>query len=57
MQSDQALCHCADCRKITGSTYSTNAIFPEDKFKVTKGTTKQHAKTADTGNTIISHFW
>ncbi|KAF2659902.1 hypothetical protein K491DRAFT_775153 [Lophiostoma macrostomum CBS 122681] len=51
-----ALCHCTDCRKITGSTYSTNAIYPEGGFKVTEGTTKQHSKTADGGNTITSHF-
>jgi len=37
--------------------YSTNAIYQADGFKVTKGTTKTHAKTADGGNTITSHFW
>ncbi|KAF2243950.1 hypothetical protein BU26DRAFT_492860 [Trematosphaeria pertusa] len=52
----QALCHCVDCRKITGSTYSTNSIYPESGFKVTQGTTKTHSKTADGGNTITSHF-
>jgi hypothetical protein len=53
----QVLCHCIDCRKIGGSTYSSNAIFPEDGFKVTKGTPKQHKKVADGGNEIISNFW
>lgn len=53
----KALCHCADCRKISGSTYSTNAIFPSTQFKVTQGTPKQHSKTADSGNVITSHFW
>ncbi|KAK7179984.1 hypothetical protein DPSP01_009848 [Paraphaeosphaeria sporulosa] len=52
----KALCHCADCRKITGSTYSTNAIFPSKQFNLTRGTPKQHSKTADTGNKITSHF-
>ncbi|KAF2260586.1 hypothetical protein CC78DRAFT_24682 [Lojkania enalia] len=52
----KALCHCTDCRKITGSTYSTNALFPEEGFKVLQGTTKQHSKVADGGNTITSHF-
>ncbi|KAF2874406.1 Mss4-like protein [Massariosphaeria phaeospora] len=52
----KALCHCVDCRKITGSTYSTNGIYAEDDFKVTQGTTKQHVKTADGGNKITSHF-
>jgi len=50
------LCHCYDCRKIGGSTYSSNSIFPEDQFKITKGTPKQHKKKADGGNEIISNF-
>jgi hypothetical protein len=53
----QILCHCVDCRKIGGSTYSSNGVYSEDGFKVTKGTPKQHKKTADTGNEIISNFW
>jgi hypothetical protein len=53
----QVLCHCYDCRKIGGSTYSSNLIYPEDKFKITKGTPKQHKKTADSGNEITSMFW
>ncbi|KAH7384665.1 Mss4-like protein [Pyrenochaeta sp. MPI-SDFR-AT-0127] len=50
------LCHCYDCRKISGSTYSSNSIFSDEGFKVTKGTPKQHKKTADGGNEIISQF-
>jgi hypothetical protein len=57
MNSEQALCHCADCRKITGSTYSTNIIVPGEGFSVTKGTPKTIGKKGDnTGNTITSHF-
>ena len=51
------LCHCLDCRKITGSAYSTNAVYPEDGFKVTKGTPKQHTVKSDSGNEITSYFW
>ncbi|KAJ4342072.1 hypothetical protein N0V87_001398 [Didymella glomerata] len=50
------LCHCTDCRKIGGSTYSTNGVYDADQFKVTKGTPKQHKKKADGGNEIISNF-
>ncbi|CAO2655545.1 Nn.00g043480.m01.CDS01 [Neocucurbitaria sp. VM-36] len=50
------LCHCLDCRKIGGSTYSSNSVFSEDGFKVTKGTPKQHKKVADGGNEIVSNF-
>lgn len=52
----QALCHCADCRKITGSTYSTNAIIPGEQFKLVSGTPKTIAKKADSGKQITSHF-
>ncbi len=55
--TNKVLCHCADCRKIGGSTYSTNGLYDADKFKVTKGTPKQYKKVADGGNDIISNFW
>ena len=51
------LCHCKDCRKIGGSTYSTNGVYEADQFKVTQGTPKQHKKTADSGNEMTSSFW
>jgi len=50
------LCHCADCRKITGSTYSTNIIVPGEGFSVIGGSPKTWTKTADSGNKITSHF-
>ncbi|KAI1169691.1 Mss4-like protein [Nemania sp. FL0916] len=52
----KALCHCLDCRKITGSTYSTNMIMPGPNFKLLAGTPKTFAKTAGSGNQIVSHF-
>lgn len=52
----QALCHCLDCRKITGSTYSTNIIIAGPNFKLLSGTPKRFAKTADSGSEIVSHF-
>jgi hypothetical protein len=52
----QALCHCSDCKKITGSTYSTNVLVPDSDFKIVTGSPKEWAKKADSGNTITSHF-
>ncbi|KAI1078841.1 Mss4-like protein [Whalleya microplaca] len=52
----KALCHCIDCRKITGSTYSTNVIVPGEGFKLLSGSPKTFTKTGDTGNDITSHF-
>jgi len=50
------LCHCVDCRKISGGAYSCNSVYSDEGFKVVQGTTKQHKKVADTGNEITSHF-
>ncbi|CAI6313666.1 unnamed protein product [Periconia digitata] len=52
----KALCHCKDCRKISGSTYSTNGVYPSSGFKVTKGEAKTHSTKGDSGNTITSYF-
>lgn len=52
----QVLCHCADCRKITGSTYSTNVVVPGDGFSVVKGTPKTYSKRAGSGKTMTSNF-
>ncbi|KAF2276731.1 DUF636 domain protein [Westerdykella ornata] len=59
----KALCHCTDCRKITGkqalspcSTYSTNVLYPDGQFKVTQGTPKQYSKIADSGKRIVIYF-
>ncbi|KAI1504742.1 Mss4-like protein [Biscogniauxia marginata] len=54
--SVQALCYCIDCRKVTGSTYSTNLIVPDAEFRVLAGTPKRIAKIADSGHEIASHF-
>ena len=51
------MCHCKDCRKIGGFISSHNSIYPEEGFKVTKGTPKEWTKKADGGNEITSCFW
>lgn len=51
-----ALCHCGDCRKISGGNYSNNIVVPSQQFKVLKGTPKEISKTADSGKQITSCF-
>ncbi|ETI28041.1 hypothetical protein G647_00490 [Cladophialophora carrionii CBS 160.54] len=51
-----ALCHCADCRKISGGNYSNNIVVPSANFKVTQGTPKEITKTADSGKSITNCF-
>jgi Glutathione-dependent formaldehyde-activating enzyme len=50
----QALCHCADCRKISGGNYSNNIVVPSQNFKILSGTPKEISKTADSGKEITS---
>lgn len=52
----QALCHCLDCRKITGSAFSTNFVVSAQGFSVTKGTPKSFPKKAESGKIITSNF-
>ncbi|KAI2609952.1 Mss4-like protein [Hypoxylon fragiforme] len=54
--SPVALCHCTDCRKVSGSAYSTNILVPSATLKVVSGTPKIFTITADTGRPITSHF-
>ncbi|KAF8853516.1 hypothetical protein BDZ45DRAFT_598445 [Acephala macrosclerotiorum] len=64
--NDYALCHCLDCRKIGGASYSNNLTIPEQNFKLHSGTPAPlltHpprsitiSKKADSGKTITSHF-
>lgn len=52
----QALCYCQDCRKISGSTYSTNLFVASYEFRVISGNPKQYSKFSDIGSTMTSHF-
>ncbi|KAJ5386804.1 hypothetical protein N7509_009345 [Penicillium cosmopolitanum] len=50
-----ALCHCLDCRKLTGSPYSYNVIVRTAELHVS-GSPKEVPKTADSGNDIRNYF-
>ncbi|KGO76687.1 Glutathione-dependent formaldehyde-activating enzyme/centromere protein V [Penicillium italicum] len=49
------LCHCLDCRKLTGSPYSYAFIVKSTNLEVS-GSPKEVAKTADSGNSIKNYF-
>ncbi|GFF56473.1 glutathione-dependent formaldehyde-activating enzyme [Aspergillus udagawae] len=49
------LCHCSDCRKITGSLYSYNFVVKRADLKIT-GSPKELAKIADSGTHIKNYF-
>ncbi|KAL5335905.1 Mss4-like protein [Aspergillus crustosus] len=49
------LCHCADCRKISGSLFTYSCMFKRTDIKIT-GNAKEIATTADSGNRIKNFF-
>lgn len=50
-----ALCHCFDCRKLTGTLYTYNFVVKSADLKIT-GSPKEVAKTSDSGNHIKNYF-
>jgi hypothetical protein len=52
----QILCHCTDCKKISGGNYSSNILVPEGEFQLVQGTPKSISKIADSGETMTSYF-
>lgn len=51
----QGLCHCSDCRKLTGALYSYSFVVKTADLMVT-GSPKAVAKTADSGNHVKNYF-
>lgn len=57
LHNPQVLCHCHNCRKTTGSTYSTNIIFSTNAFKLVSGEPKVYeVKNTGSGNPVETHF-
>ncbi|KAF6801014.1 hypothetical protein CSOJ01_12063 [Colletotrichum sojae] len=50
-----ALCHCSDCRRISGSAFGYNWVVPTNIFSFT-GEPKSYTTTANSGNPATSHF-
>ena len=49
-------CHCTHCQKASGAAGSVNAVVPGAAFKITHGTPKCYAGTADSGRTLYRYF-
>ncbi len=49
-------CHCTHCQKASGAAGSVNAVIPGASFKITQGTPKRFAATADSGRTLYRYF-
>ena len=50
------LCHCADCRRCTGSAFNISVPMEVRGFRVIKGSAKGFTKTADSGHLLTRHF-
>jgi hypothetical protein len=49
-------CHCADCRRVTGSAFNVGVQFEIAMFRVDQGDLKTFTKRADSGNLISRSF-
>jgi hypothetical protein len=54
--SELRACHCTNCQKASGAGGSVNAVIPRAAFKLTQGTPKRYAATADSGRTLYRDF-
>ncbi|KAF2093938.1 hypothetical protein NA57DRAFT_61153 [Rhizodiscina lignyota] len=52
----QGLCHCGNCKKITASAFSTNAVVSESKFKVDGEVKTYTINTTGSGMPATLHF-
>ena len=49
-------CHCADCRRVTGSAFNIGLRVAARAFRTVKGKPKGFTKTGDSGNELTRHF-
>jgi hypothetical protein len=49
-------CHCADCRKCTGSAFNIGVRCEAEAFRVVKGNPKSFTKKGSSGNDLTRHF-
>ncbi|MEH2513703.1 hypothetical protein V1291_005057 [Nitrobacteraceae bacterium AZCC 1564] len=51
-----AYCHCADCRKCTGSAFNVSVPVAVQDFELLSGQTNGFTKIADSGRELTRHF-
>ena len=50
------VCHCADCRRVTGSAFIASARQDAESFRIVSGTLGSYTQTADSGNELTRYF-
>lgn len=51
----QVLCHCLQCRKLTGSAFTTNLLIPRDNIQI-EGSPKHYDFIQETGDKFTTSF-
>jgi hypothetical protein len=49
-------CHCADCRRISGSAFGISVRVAASGFRITAGRPKAYTKTSDAGRPVTRWF-
>ncbi len=49
------VCHCEDCRKVTGSPFGVSFRVLKDQFSI-EGRTASYTKASDSGTMLTRHF-
>ena len=49
-------CHCADCRRCTGSAFNIGVRVEVEQLSIVRGTPRAFTKTGDSGNALTRHF-
>lgn len=59
LPSKSYLCHCLDCRRITGTSFAHNMLFPFSSLNITTSATREDQKTLSTKpdvDSVLSTF-
>ncbi|KAJ7142357.1 Mss4-like protein [Mycena epipterygia] len=51
----QVICHCTDCKKTSGSEFSTNVLALQDNVKI-EGPVKTFVSSSESGNAVTRIF-
>ncbi|KIW09071.1 uncharacterized protein PV09_00019 [Verruconis gallopava] len=49
----KALCHCGNCQKLSGTSYTTNVLVPRTSFKLLSGTPKDWSFTQNPSGIVF----
>ena len=49
-------CHCADCRRVSGSAFGISVRVEAAGFRITSGTPRSFTKQGDSGRSVARYF-